>query len=130
MREIKPFIFVVGTQTGNEFNALVHDEALAYFARQGIDAYSVDGSYCGVPEVSILVVARIGQDVDVLRAHIRAIAWRNGQDCWLESDEDRTTKLVYVAAGVPDCYLGTLQAVDSNVVDGYTEVNGIKYGTR
>lgn len=82
-----------------------HQTIVNKLTQLGIGFKVLDGVYYGSKELSILVF-----DTESNRAMVEALCRKFNQDCYLESDNDRTTNLVYPEHRE---YIGVLQNVDS-----------------
>lgn len=127
MRSNNPYLFIVSTQQGTEFKPDDHSNARGRLQVYGFKPYTVRGSYQGSNETSILVFADSLKDVSLLKQLVNEIALKYNQECFLESDNERKTRLVYPVTGSSE-YIGVFKQIDSESTN-YTAFNGIKYGT-
>ena len=119
MQAIKPEILIFSVfqkDRSNESNLDNHQCIIQRLSQLGIGYKVLDGVYQGETEKSILVV-----DSPEMRQTVESVCKQFNQDCYLKSDSQRNTSLVYQDG--TETQIGTLKRVsqdEAQKLDGYS----------
>lgn len=119
MQYLKPEILIFSVfqkDRSNESNLDNHQCIIQRLSQQGIGYKVLDGVYQGETEKSILVV-----NSPEMRQTVESVCKQFNQECYLKSDSQRNTSLVYPNG--TEAHIGTLKRVsqaEAQKLNGYS----------